>query len=43
MRAQPPRQQWLDLADFVIDNSGGLPQLEEGLDRLVGFLIANQP
>ena len=29
MRNQPSRQQWVDLADFVVDNRGDLKQLEE--------------
>jgi dephospho-CoA kinase len=29
MRNQPSRQQWVDVADYVVDNRGDLAQLEE--------------
>jgi dephospho-CoA kinase len=38
MAAQPTRQQWLDAADYVIDNSGSLQDLELAVARFISEL-----
>ena len=35
MAAQPEREEWLDAADFVVNNDGSLGDLEAEVDRLV--------
>ena len=34
LAAQPPRQRWLQLADYIISNSGSMADLEEAVVRL---------
>lgn len=38
MSAQPPREQWRDAADVVLDNSGDLRDLAREVDRLWAML-----
>jgi len=38
--AQPDREAWIDAADFVIENSGSLLDLEAAVDRVVATLRA---
>lgn len=39
MGAQPTRQEWLDAADYVIDNSGDQAALEAEVTRLIALVI----
>jgi len=39
LAAQPERQQWLQLADFVISNSSSLADLEEAVTRLSKHIL----
>jgi dephospho-CoA kinase len=34
LASQPQRQQWLQLADFIVSNSGSVADLEEAVARL---------
>ena len=42
MSAQPSREEWLEMADVVIDNSGDVEALEHEVDRIV-LLLRNGP
>lgn len=43
MAAQPTRDEWLDLADYVIDNSRGPEELEDECRTLWQVLVGSHP
>lgn len=41
--SQPTREDWLEAADYVLDNSGTIEELEAGVDRLWKTVVARTP
>jgi hypothetical protein len=39
MAAQPDRQEWLQLADYVISNAGSLRELEDAVGALSDYVL----